>query len=112
MKLQSFEGASHLGLLEDERIVKVIVDLLAKGQADDRRPGAFQRWLDWVKSWWSSDNKRLEDGADKTGGDQSSKGMDRSSVLQNPQWSAGEVRERPTDRNDGITLHHGHLALQ
>jgi lysophospholipase-3 len=75
--LQSFEKASHLGLLKDDRAVRVIVHLLSlHGGAKDARSSWLARAMDWARGW-----SRVEE-------------------------DAHVARRQLTDRQDAYTLRH------
>ena len=92
-RLQSFENATHLGLLEDDRIVQVIVNMLTDGHAKPECHGAWQCFKDWSKRWWSGQEQSVRETAKQLG---------------------YAVQERSTDRGDGHTIHHStwHLAIK
>lgn len=78
--LQSFEKASHLGLLKDDRTIRVILHLLTLHSRKPSRSG----WLGWALEW-----------ARGLGADGSSTPV---------------ARRQLTDRQDAYTLRHPHTG--
>ena len=50
VSLQSFQNASHLGLLQDQRVIDVVVKLLKKHSSK----AAFDDFKNVGENWWSS----------------------------------------------------------
>lgn len=82
MSLQSFEKASHLGLLKDDRAIGAIVKLV-KEHSDNK---SIRRTPAETFSFWPSSFKAF--------------------------WTGEVPRRQLTDRGDAYTLRHPHQTVQ